>query len=279
MRQYLVVVRAGPNSFHRRLIAEDPARNWDCWVNWYAEGAPEDVAERYVLGGINKFEGLEQLLARWEGPFPYRYVLSLDDDVDFAPGGISRLFAVCDRNDLFLVQPSLGWDSFYSHDITLRNPACLRRRVSFIEVMAPCFSAAALELLRPTFLLTRSTWGIDLAWTVRCGDTHPMHVVDEVRAVHTKPIERNSGAFYRMLRASGVDPQAELAEVLKQLPPGRFRAANRAAGHAFRPGIPRAVAPLAMWFFEHMKWLAKVNQSVRRKLRRRAARRAAAGAG
>ena len=39
-RRYLVFVRAGNESWHRRLIQEDPNRNWDCCVSWY--GAPAD---------------------------------------------------------------------------------------------------------------------------------------------------------------------------------------------------------------------------------------------
>jgi outer membrane receptor for monomeric catechols len=42
-RRYLVFVRAGRESWHRRLILEDPDRNWDCCVNWYEAPEQEDL--------------------------------------------------------------------------------------------------------------------------------------------------------------------------------------------------------------------------------------------
>ena len=265
MRRYLVVVRAGSKSLHRRLLNEDPGRNWDCCVNFHGTPAEERLAESYLPGGINKFEGLERVLAGWPGEFPYRYVLSLDDDVYFAPGDISRFFTVCDLRGSFIAQPALRWTSFFSHRVTLRNPATLLRAVRFIEVMAPCFSAQALQLLRPTFMLAKSLWGTDVAWSALCAAKHPMHIIDEVSVVHTKPILRGSGPFYRMLRDMGVNPDEDLARVQALFPHFRLRVGNERAGHVFRAGIPRPIGPLLMNFFEAAKLLAKHVQSVRRR--------------
>lgn len=164
MRDYLVFVRAGARSLHRRAIEEDSRRNWDCCVSWYSDPPPEEsVAERYDHRGANKYEAFAQTFHDAQARQSYRYVLLLDDDVKFRPGDISRFFDICDHEQLELSQPALAWGTHANFPVTLWNPACRVRQVGFVEVMAPCFSRTALEQLLPTFTLTRSTWGIDHA--------------------------------------------------------------------------------------------------------------------
>jgi hypothetical protein len=96
-RPYLLFVRAGAQSLHGRLLAENPERNWDCCVSWYVSAREEALAEYYSGGGFNKFEGfLEFWRARAE-PWPYRYVLIIDDDIYLAPGEISRCASAMQR--------------------------------------------------------------------------------------------------------------------------------------------------------------------------------------
>jgi hypothetical protein len=57
-RRYLVFVRAGRESWHKRMILEDPDRNWDCCVNWYEAPAQEQVA----LGLMFLFERLKFII-------------------------------------------------------------------------------------------------------------------------------------------------------------------------------------------------------------------------
>src|SRR5256885_6492443 len=61
-RQYLVFVRAGRESLHRRLIQEDPDRNWDCCVSWYdAPQEQEHLAEYYCATGDATFSNKLQV--------------------------------------------------------------------------------------------------------------------------------------------------------------------------------------------------------------------------
>src|ERR1700744_2010447 len=67
-RNYLVFIRAGAESWHRRLIAEKPDRNWDCCVSGYPEPVEENLAE-YYCGGTgpgfrNKLDGFLEFWAR-----------------------------------------------------------------------------------------------------------------------------------------------------------------------------------------------------------------------
>jgi hypothetical protein len=265
MRPYLVFVRAGQKSFHGRHIGEDPERNWDCCVSWYSAPGEDGGAERSTTGGINKFDGLEVALAEWPEMLRYRYVLVVDDDVYFRPGDISKYFLLCDRYGSFLSQPALSWNSYFSVRITLRNVFMRLRRVTFVEVMTPCMSAAALEMLRPTFRLTKSTWGIDLAWTAMCAADHPVHVVDDIEATHTKPIDRQSGAFYARLRDMGVDPRQELREVYAKYAGQDLRIANLSHGHVYRVAIPSWLGAPVIRLGEALKIIAKLSQSIRKR--------------
>jgi hypothetical protein len=242
MRENLVFVRAGRQSLHRRLLEEDPTRNWDCCVSWYCEPPIETDAEHYRTAGDNKFEAFEQFFLQTVATHPYRYYLVVDDDIDFAAGDISRFFEVCRRYNTFLSQPALRWGTNANHHVTLWNPLCRVRCASFIEVMTPCFSREAVEFLLPTFRLTRSTWGIDYAWASLLKDMGRITVIDAVRVAHTKPVDMANGAFYRKMEQQGISPELEYGKIKKTYPRfGPLRTLPR--GHALiLPMVPQALA-------------------------------------
>lgn len=252
-------VRAGDESLHGRLIAEDPQRNWDCCVSWYVPPRPEQAAEYYSQGGFNKFDGFLEFWRQRPEPFTYRYLLLLDDDVYLRPGDVSRFLTLCEHHRTYLAQPALRWFTQTTLNALVRNPACLLRRVSAVEVMAPCFSAEALEALLPTFGMTRSTWGTDLAWAGLIGGREPIYVVDAVGMDHTRTGDGRPGAFYRKLAEMGVDPHEELERVQRLYPAvRRYRTLRK--GHVFREGIPRAMAPALMWLIERLKFIVRIRK-------------------
>jgi hypothetical protein len=258
-RPYLVFVRAGDESLHGRLIAEDPERNWDCCVSWYVPPRPERLAEYYSHGGFNKFDGFLEFWGQRPEPWSYRYLLLLDDDVYLRPGDVSRFFLLCERYRTYLSQPALRWFTQTTLNALVRNPACVLRRVSAVEVMAPCFSAAALEALLPTFGMTRSTWGTDLAWAGLIGGRQPIYVVDAIGMDHTRTGGGRPGAFYRKLAEMGVDPHEELRGVQRLYPQlRRYRTLPK--GHVFRAGLPRGVAPALMWLIERLKFIVRLRK-------------------
>ncbi len=263
MRDFLVFVRAGPNSLHRRLLAEDPQRNWDCCVSWYCPPPEESGAEFYVAEGDNKFEAFDLFFERTRDSYPYRYYLVVDDDIEFAAGDVSRFLALCAAHDCFLAQPALRWGTNANHDVTLWNPLCRIRRTSFIEVMAPCFARAAVEELRSTFRLARSTWGIDYAWASQLRGQGRIAVVDAVRVAHTKPVDMGGGAFYRKLLAQGIDAQKEYGEIKRRFPAfGPLR--TQAGGHVLAAGFW-----LPGWLsLPFIRLLEGVKKRVHRRLRR-----------
>ena len=264
-RRYLVFFRAGGNSLHRRLLSEDPGRNWDCCVSWYSQPDQESVTEYSCVGGDNKLEGFLAFRSQLPRTFSYEYILLADDDVYFQPGDISRFFDLCDGYKTYLAQPALRWRTHYNLNVTLSNPACILRRVSFVEIMAPCLSAAALDELIDTFDSSRSTWGVDLTWAGRSQDKRSLHVVDAVRVEHTKIMDKTGGAFYRKMKAMGVDPENE-GEAARRSFPQFVGMRTERRGHVYRPGIPRMFRRFSLTLFEKLKFLARQRKKIVRRL-------------
>jgi hypothetical protein len=265
-RPYLVFVRAGADSLHGRLIAEDPERNWDCCVSWYVAPRTEALAEYYSHGGFNKLDGFLEFYRQEPRPLSYRYLLLLDDDVYLRPGDVSRFFTLCEQYRTYLCQPALRWFTHTTLNALVRNPVCVLRRVSFVEVMAPCFSEAALEELLPTFGMTRSTWGTDLAWAGILGGREAICVMDAVGMDHTRTGDGRPTAFYRKLTEMGVDPGEELAQVRRSYP--QFRGSRTlATGHVFRPGVPRWAGAALMRLIEQLKFIVRIRKRVMVRLR------------
>ncbi len=265
-RPYLLFVRAGADSLHRRLIAEDGARNWDCCVSWYVPAPDERIAEYYSGGGDNKLEGFLEFWRARPQPWPYRYVWIIDDDIYLKPGEVSRFFELCERYSTYVSQPALRWFTHTTLNVLVHNPACVLRRVSFVEVMAPCFSTAALEHLIHTFDWTKSTWGTDWAWGCLLQGQHPLYVVDAVVMDHTRTGDGRPGAFYRKLSAMGIDPLEDLHRVERMFP--EFIGARTLRdGHVFQRRIPRPLTTLMLQLFERLKVIVRVRKQLLRQWR------------
>jgi hypothetical protein len=251
-RQFLVFFRAGKSSLHRTAIAEDPQRNWDCCVSWYADAPEETMAEYYVGTGFNKLEAFDDFLSILPSDHGYSYVLALDDDIKFSAGEISCFFNLCARHNLYLAQPALKWGTNANHHVTLWNPICTVRQTRFVEVMAPCFSKAAIKRLRPTFRINKSTWGIDYAWSSLLNGEEKIAIVDATRVEHTKAVSLTNGPFYDKLRAIGADAQSEY-KAIKETYPAFGSLASKSTGHRFLVPLPSGLGNFLTKLFEHLK--------------------------
>lgn len=237
MRDYLVFFCSGTKSLHTKAVLEDPRRNWDCCVSWYSAPCEGPLVEYTMEGKDNKFESFVHFYNTQPAAKNYRYYLVVDDDVSFQRGDISRFFELCERHQLYVSAPALEWGTNCNHDVTLWNPICEIRQVTYVEVMAPCFSKAALEAMFDTFLLTKSTWGIDYAWSSLLAGQGRIAAVDAIRIEHTKAPDVGGGAFYEKLRTMGVDVGEEYGRIKRTYPSfGGFRTAGK--GHVYRFGLP-----------------------------------------
>ncbi len=215
-KRNLVVVRAGDHSLHPHWLKGQGERNWDLVVSYFGDDPDlykDGDAQRIDAKGP-KWQGLDALFRQHpELLRNYDYILLPDDDLMMAKADVSRLFDICRAYRLKAAHPALSANSYFSHLTALRNSATRLRFTNFIELMAPCLSAAVLAATMDYFGKTASGWGLEHAWAQRAGQTG-MAIVDEVTVIHTRPV---GGPNYKFLREKGISPWDELRALCREL--------------------------------------------------------------
>jgi hypothetical protein len=185
-----VIVRAGSRSLHPRWLAGEPPE-FDLYVLAYAP-TPAAPAATYVeevnVPGRKVAGWHEFLTARPEIFERYERVALIDNDIECGAREINLAFRRGREHGLWLWQPSLTPDSYFSHGITLNNPLFAIRFVNYIEMMCPFFTSAYLKECCVLFGLGYET-GIDLMWCrLRQNSSYRFAILDEVAVRHTEPV-------------------------------------------------------------------------------------------
>lgn len=215
-RRNLVVVRAGDSSLHPHWLAGDSGRNWDLAVSYFGDDPDlykiEDVTR--IDGKGPKWQGLHDVFIKHpEFLTRYDYILLPDDDLMASKDDLNRLFNICKAQGLEIGHPTLTWNSYYAHLVTLRNAGTRLRYTNFVEVMAPCLTKALLNKTLGYFAGTLSGWGLEQAWAKFAGPMK-MALIDEVAVRHTRPI---GGPNYKALRDKNISPWDELRGLCRTL--------------------------------------------------------------
>lgn len=212
----LIVVRAGNSSLHLSWMLPEEKRNWDIVVSYFGDD-PEQFrgkdVERVDSKGP-KWPSLYALLTNEMFPWrSYDFVWFPDDDLAFSGPMINKFFDICREFKLDLAQPSLSWESYVSHLITVHNPNFRIRFTNFVEIMAPCFSRKLLDRSVKSFLINQSGWGLDFIWPRWAAEMNGVcAIIDDVQMTHTRPL---GGPSYAFLEQSGRLPLDEFKEALR----------------------------------------------------------------
>jgi len=124
----------------------------------------------------------------------YDYYCLADDDVLVSTAQLNSLFLLGEAKGLQLYQPALTHDSYCAHPQLLRANAGGVRPSRFVEGMIPFFSRWALQVCRPTFLESRSGWGLDHAWG-KLLDYRGMAIIDAIAVRHVRPYQSSQMQF------------------------------------------------------------------------------------
>lgn len=131
----------------------------------------------------------------------YDYFFFPDDDIKMDATTINALFDAMRRYDLKIAQPALRM-SYYSWQHTLYDRYCKLRYTNFVEMMVPCFSQEALKKVLFTFDENETGWGTETHWPLLIEATQrDMAIIDEVRVVHTRPIQSGQAVHMNDLAA------------------------------------------------------------------------------
>jgi hypothetical protein len=161
-----------------------------------------------------KLRAIHALYERKKDQFlSYEYVFFPDDDLAADVETFNRIFLLADHFGLHYAQPALTHDSFMgAWGITMENRSFLLRYTNFVEVMAPVFSRAYLQLCAPSFIENISGYGLDLLWSSWIPSPWKMGILDACPVKHTRPFR--VGALYQTLREMGSNPDQELIDLI-----------------------------------------------------------------
>jgi hypothetical protein len=187
----LVVVRAGDDSLHEGWLEPASEQDFCLAISYYGNEAGRwaDRADRWIEAKGPKWGPLADYVDNdWEWISQFDYIAFPDDDLSATASDWKGLFRATNELGLDLAQPSLDYQSFWTHQITARRPAYRARITNFVEVMTPVFSRWALELCLPTFRMSSSGFGLDIVWpTILQNAGRRLGIIDEVSFGHTRP--------------------------------------------------------------------------------------------
>lgn len=217
-----IVMPAGMNTLHKNWFAYSN-RSFDIITLVYDDQFADH--ESHADYSFRQNGTKTQLLAWFFENHPeiwqqYEYFWLADDDLAIEPEQVNELFAMVEKWRMPVSQPSLTSDSPHSHEITLHRKPFLFREVSFVEVMCPMFSKAAIEKVIPYFKESESAWGVDEIWSQVLFPKGDKFIIDSVQVRHTKKIgkpERGQSpdkgeGFYANISVNPYDELNAMAE-------------------------------------------------------------------
>jgi hypothetical protein len=214
-KKNLIISAIGDGSRHREWISGNPA--FDLILIYY--GGRENIFHSYAKDALmcvkqkgQKFSLIKSFIDKNPDLMSrYDYVWLPDDDISISADNLNKLFNMARTYNLLICQPAVvSPHGRVSHKITKPVKDCKLRFTNFVEVMMPLFDVQTLLLVCDDFGLSQSGWGLDATWSHRLNDPKDkIAVIDEITAVHTKPV----GADYSRFR---IKPREELNKMLSK---------------------------------------------------------------
>ena len=217
-RKNIVIAPCGNKSFlfRQSWLKDNDKREFDICLLFYHD----EIADPLLYHDVDYFfhlkdfkyrmiyDLLTNLKPEWLNEYEYFYFL--DDDIDIETDAINELFALNKAFKASLSCAALSHDSFCSWPIFKQAEACFLRYVGQIEVMAPVIHNETLNILLPTFIENRSSWGYDSVWAKLLNYSRTkMIIFDSVVMKHTLPV--GGGELYIKI---GVDPHMEWKDIV-----------------------------------------------------------------
>ena len=183
----LLFTSAGPDADLSRWLA--PERSFDVWVAYRGQGEPawRHEVDRFERSGAAKFPAFKHVHAGATDLLRgYDAVFLLDDDIVISAAEIERLFAIRDRFDLWILQPSFSRTSKISHAITLQDGSGKIRFTNFVEVGVPLFERSRLDDFMAVYDPALIGYGVDWWYLDHLGPdlSRRVAIVDDVACVN-----------------------------------------------------------------------------------------------
>lgn len=215
MRPNLIIAAIGHGNVLDTWLDCPNERQFDLFAIDFRPGSrtAPPLATYFVQRPGFKFEHLDYVAEHFSAVLNrYERIWCPDDDVALDTASINRMFSLVEQHRLQLAQPAIATGDVSFQSFRPR-PGALLRFTPFVEVMCPVFTREALFWVRPTFLASRSGWGLDLAWP-HFFKPREVAILDCIHAHHTRPLA--SGEAYERFKRLGIDPAQERDEVVRR---------------------------------------------------------------
>lgn len=208
-RDFLVYTPASRGDFAGEFT--HPERLFDLAVNdWTGSNrfskAAEQAEYRFSETG-HKWPTIARILPKLPR---YRFYAFIDEDIDVSVEALNGLFRTGDLFGLTIFQGALTPRSHYSHEFSLVQENSYLRPSDFVEIMAPFFSADALDKCGGTFTLSELGWGLEYLWNDILR-SQGMAIVDAFPITHIRPVQSN-----RWKNQRGESAEQECARMLAE---------------------------------------------------------------
>ncbi len=194
-------------------------RDFDLWIVYYGDSPQRyrDVADIYMQHKGTKFPNLHvcyalapEVIARYEA------VMVMDDDVVIHGSGISRLFEVRAREDLWALAPAFRSSGLVSWEVTRLQPSCKLRYTNYIEMTAPLFRRDKLDAFMRVYDPLLTGYGADWWFLHSFGPDSAgrIAVVDEVPCIN--PYARTKGGQREIDRVQSHEERKRIWRQIQQ---------------------------------------------------------------
>jgi hypothetical protein len=214
----LVFTSAGDHSRLRDWL--EGKRDFDLWVVYYGDtpGTFCDLSDKYLSRKGSKFQNLHHCFQNFREEFDrYAAIMVLDDDIIIDASGLTRLFAIREQLDLWVLQPAFRIVGKISWDITRVRPTSKLRFTNFVENACPLFRRDKLEAFLHVYDPALVAYGTDWWFLQSMGKDLENHVaiVDEVACVN--PYDRSKGGTREIDRLQSTAQRHEVWRQMKAL--------------------------------------------------------------
>jgi len=175
MKDYLVCILCGTNALHQKWTENHTDYNFDLALLKYTDFPYTDlnsksakyhiVYDQKEIGGVRL--KLLNLFLRDEVDYKkYKRIFVLDDDITTSPSDINTFLDNTVKYEFDLAQPALTVESYGTYPATFHQPKTLYRLTNAVEMMIPCYSPEALEIVIPFInnLKYGYGWGLELLY-------------------------------------------------------------------------------------------------------------------
>jgi hypothetical protein len=160
-------------------------------IVWDGSRFEEDIFKRCRViyeGGLN-FKFIKKYLTP-DVVEQYRYLFFWDDDIDIGTFDCKNFLDIFERNNLQLAQPSLTPESYFTFQLTLKDPnQRVGRYTDFVEVMVPVMPSDYWKRYWEMIEENYNHWGMGYDSYVRsvC-KLKNMGIIDQESVTHVKPV-------------------------------------------------------------------------------------------